>query len=278
MTIKILIITLIIITLSTTTQADELDQVHSGDWQFSVAVGYGILENPRVKVDNVTTYILPTWYYYGENFYVENFTLGYSLYEKNSFVLDIQGQLNDDGLFFELDGIDKLFLSDVLGYTSIKQPIRPGKKIDYKSIERSISYLAGISATWYNPIADLTAGYFHDLTNVHNGNELQLNLRKKFILNSFAFGLELGATRKSANLISYYYSLTTEELAGNFSPYTPEAATNLHIKAVFNLPISNSLMLVASLKQTYLDDTIQQSFLINKPTYFAGFVGLNYAF
>lgn len=275
---RLLYIPLIIINLLTTTQADELNKVHSGDWQFSVAVGYGILENPRVKVDNVTTYILPTWYYYDENFYVENFTLGYSLYEQDSFVLDIQGQLNDDGLFFELDGINKLFLSDVLGYTSIKQPIRPGKKIDYKSIDRSISYLAGISATWYNPIVDLTAGYFHDLTNVHNGNELQLSLRKKFIWTSFAFGLELGATRKSDNLISYYYSLTEEELAGSFSPYTPEAATNLHIKAVFNLPINNTLMLVASLKQTYLDDSIQQSFLINQSTYFAGFVGINYAF
>ncbi|MGL5396531.1 MAG: MipA/OmpV family protein, partial [Shewanella sp.] len=69
---------LVLLSWCTTLQAKEIETVSAGDWQISLAAGYGALENPRAKVENINTWILPTWYYYGENFYVENFTLGYS--------------------------------------------------------------------------------------------------------------------------------------------------------------------------------------------------------
>ncbi|MFV0597512.1 MAG: MipA/OmpV family protein, partial [Shewanella sp.] len=40
-----------------TLQAKEIETVSAGDWQISLAAGYGALENPRAKVENISTWI-----------------------------------------------------------------------------------------------------------------------------------------------------------------------------------------------------------------------------
>ncbi|MBT1444291.1 MipA/OmpV family protein [Shewanella sp. JM162201] len=260
--------------------SDTLQQVSAGDWQFSLALGYGVLENPRAKTDNISTYVLPSWYYYGERFYVENLTLGYSLYETDWISVDVQGQPNEDGIFFEFDGVGKLLLSDIMGFTPSREPItRPSKAVEPPpAVERKISYLAGLSATWYTPAFDLTSGLFYDVTGVHNGYEWQLSAKKAFVWSWGAIGLEAGGVYKSAELVDYYYNARKEEFTRPIRLKPLEAATNWHVKAVVNVPLSDSLMLVATLKHTALGDSIRDSVLISADSYFAGFVGVSYQF
>lgn len=137
----------LLVSCSPTLQAKEIETVSTGEWQISLAVGYGLLENPRVKVDNISSWVLPSWYYYGENFYVENFTLGYSLYESESFIIDLQTRFNEDGFFYEFDGLNKLLLSDILGFTPVNESLNPKIKT-FEEIERNLSYLAGLNAIW----------------------------------------------------------------------------------------------------------------------------------
>lgn len=278
MTKLIYIFSISIIFIASSCLAKQIDEVVVGEWGLNLAAGYGTLENPRTKADDVSIYLLPTWYYYGENVYVENFTLGYSLYENEYLVIDLQGQLNEDGLFFELDGLEKVFLSDVLGYTSIKQPTRPSPRINYQAIERKISYLGGISATWFTPVFDFSTGYFHDVTGVHDGYELQLSLHKSFSWSWGAVGFEIGASHKSKKLVHYYYAMTQEEHLSRSSPYQAEATTNYHVKGVINIPITERLVFVTTIQQTYLGRGIRESFLTDKDDYFAGFIGISYGF
>jgi outer membrane protein len=271
---------LILLPLCSGVRAEELQQVAPGDWQVSLALGYGMLENPRAKTENITTYVLPSWYYYGDRFYVENFTLGYSLYENDWISVDLQGQLNDDGIFFEYDGVGKLLLSDIMGFTPIREPIsRPGREVEpTPEVERKLSYMAGISATWYTPAFDLTTGVFHDVTGVHNGYEWQLSARKAFGWSWGALGLEAGGVYKNADLVDYYYNVRPEEFARPIRLKPMEAATNWYVKAVLNVPITDSLTFVTTLKHTQLGKPIRDSVLIDADGYFAGFVGVSYSF
>ncbi|MFB2649201.1 MipA/OmpV family protein [Shewanella mangrovisoli] len=261
----------------TTLQAKEIETVSAGDWQISLAAGYGALENPRAKVENINTWILPTWYYYGENFYVENFTLGYSLYESESFIVDLQTRFNEDGFFYEFDGLNKLLLSDILGYTPVKQPINP-KVVKFEEIERNLSYLGGLNATWVTPYLDISLGYFHDITGVHQGNEIQLRLKRSQAFSWGALGFEIGAIRKSENLVGYYYQLTKEEEGPLRTKYQPSAAINYHARSVVNVPIFDSVNFVAILEYTWLGQEITDSVLIDKAGYVSGFVGISYDF
>lgn len=248
-----------------------------GDWQLSVALGYGALENPRAKVNNLSTWVLPSWYYYGEAFYVENFTLGYSLYESNHFIIDLQSRFNEDGFFFEFDGLNKLLLSDILGYTPVKQPINP-KAIQFEEIERNLSYLGGLNTTWVNPYLDISLGYFHDISSVHQGNEIQLRLKRSHGFTWGALGLELGAIRKSDNLVSYYYQLSKAEAGPIRLNAHPVATINYHTRAVLNFPISANINFVGTLEYTWLGRDITDSVLVDKASYVSGFVGISYAF
>ena len=257
--------------------AKEIGSVSPGDWQISLAAGYGALENPRAKVENVSTWILPTWYYYGENFYVENFTLGYSLYESDNFIVDLQTRFNEDGFFFEFDGLNKLLLSDILGYTPVKQPINP-KVVKFEEIERNLSYLGGINTTWVTPYLDVSLGYFHDITGVHQGNEIQLRLKHSQAFSWGALGFEVGAIRKSENLVSYYYKLTKAEEGPLHPKYDPSATVNYHAKTVINVPISENFNFVGILEYTWLGQEITDSVLIDKDSYLSGFVGISYDF
>lgn len=271
---------LLLLPLCALARADELQQVSAGDWQISLAAGYGILENPRAKTEDIKTYVLPSWYYYGERFYVENFTLGYSLYENDWLTVDLQGQLNDDGIFFEYDGVGKLLLSDIMGFTPIRTPItRPGRNIEPPpSVERKLSYMAGISATWYTPAFDLTSGLFYDVTKVHKGYEWQLSAKKAFGWSWGAAGIEAGGVYKSADLVDYYYNVRQEEIGLPIRIRPLDAATNWYVRAVLNIPISDSLTFVTTLKHTQLGKSIRDSVLIAEDDYFAGFLGVSYSF
>ncbi|ASK68149.1 structural protein MipA [Shewanella bicestrii] len=280
MTVKVkkrFLLLALLLSQSAALQAKEIETVSAGDWQISLAAGYGALENPRAKVDNVNTWILPTWYYYGENFYVENFTLGYSLYESDNFIVDLQTRFNEDGFFYEFDGLNKLLLSDIVGYTPVKQPINP-KVVKFEEIERNLSYLGGVNTTWVTPYLDVSLGYFHDITGVHQGNEIQLRLKRSQAFSWGALGLEVGAIRKSENLVSYYYKLTKEEQGPLRSKYQPSATINYHARTVVNVPIFDNVNFVGILEYTWLGQEITDSVLIDKSGYLSGFVGFSYDF
>lgn len=254
-----------------------LEIITTGDLHVALALGYGGLENPRAHAKAIKTYVLPTWSYYGERFYVENFTLGYSLYESDSLQLDIQTQLNDDGIFFEFDGLNKLFMGDILGITPIKQPINE-KYPSFDEIERNISYLGGINITWLTELSDISLGYFHDITGVHQGNEIQLRLKRSFEYTWGALGFMGGTVRKNQNILNYYYQLTPEERGPINSHYYPSATLNYYAKAVVNVPLGENVNFVGILEYTWLGQAITDSIMIDKDSYVSGFIGISYGF
>lgn len=253
------------------------EMITTGEFHAALALGYGGLENPRAHAKSIETYVLPTWSYYGERFYAENFTLGYSLHESDSLLLDIQTQLNEDGIFFEFDGLNRLFMNDLLGFNPIRNPTN-AKQPKTDEIERNISYLGGLNATWLTPFADISLGYFHDISGVHQGNEIQLRLKRSFEYPWGVLGFQGGTVRKSQNILNYYYQLTPEERGPFYPRYYPSATFNYYAKAVINVPLGGNVNFVGIFEYTWLGQSITDSIMIDKDGYISGFVGISYGF
>lgn len=275
---SIALTTLLLTICCWTKRAAAEDYVDINQWQFAVAVGYGQVDNPRSNAKPITTYVLPSVQYYGERFYLDNFTLGYSLFENDTFLFDLQSRLNEDGLFFELDGISKLLVTDLFGIDTGKGPGRPGRPINYAAIERNVSYLAGGNFTWISPIGDISLGAYQDVTGVHHGNEWHLRYKYTTDLFNIAWGVEFGITQKSYNLVKYYYYLRDDELQTARTKYKPHTALNGHLKLVANKRLAEHWTLISLVEYDHLGSGIADSPLIEKNHYLSGFIGVSYAF
>ena len=84
-------------------------------WQFSLAAGHGKISTVLSGRRPISGNFIPGVSYYGERFYLENTHLGYSLVENDYGYIDLVGELNDDGMFFELDGVNKFGWWDAIG-------------------------------------------------------------------------------------------------------------------------------------------------------------------
>lgn len=257
-------------------QADE--QIAVGEWQWSVAAGYGYMENPRAKAENVTTYLLPSVQYYGERFYLDNFTLGYSLYEGQHWLIDLQTRLNEDGFFFELDGLDNLLVSDIFSSRPVKNDNPFQKQPDYSDIKRHISYLAGLNISWVSAGTEVSLGYFQDISGVHHGAETQLRLRQRFPLHWGVLGIEFGVTHKNDKLVEYYYRLSPTEMANYRVRQDVGASINGHVKLVLNVPLTERWFVTGLVEYNQLGSGINRSLLIDKSAYWSAFTGVGYVF
>ncbi|MCQ8879034.1 MipA/OmpV family protein [Pseudoalteromonas shioyasakiensis] len=255
----------------------EKQLIAKGELHASVSIGYGGIQNPVLNSDNFTTPILPNLTYYGERWFFDNFAVGYSLVEQSNFYVDISGRFNEDGFFFELDGIDKLFAAGVVSGGLKDTPSRPEDGLT--PIERDLSYLAGLS-TGYK-LSDsvlLEASLMQDVTGVHDGHEGQLNIFKVFNVDDALFGLELGATYKNRELISYYYTLAAREALVRIPSYDNKSALNYHFKLSYEYPLSERFSVDVNVKHTWLDSDLVNNPMISETGYFSGFAGITYHF
>ncbi|WP_448569216.1 MipA/OmpV family protein [Thalassotalea ganghwensis] len=249
-----------------------------GQWNFSVLAGYAVIENPLKNRDDIDTHLLPTWSYYGDRFYIDNTSLGYSLVEQEQFILDVVGYLNEEGAYFNLDNAQWSFL-DVSNFVPHRDKLRPNRKpIVYEEIERDFSYMAGISMVWPNDWLQAKLTYGQDISAGHHGAEVSLDLFNYYQLGNFQFSWQLGAVYKNRTLVEYYYQYRPEELGGFDSPYKFDHVVNSHLQLAVSYRLSTSFDLVLSLKQTWLDEGVMSSKLVEKDRYLKGLVGVNFKF
>jgi outer membrane scaffolding protein for murein synthesis (MipA/OmpV family) len=246
----------------------------------SITLGYGGIENPVINADNITSPVLPSLAYYGEHWYFDDFSVGYSLLETPSYYLDLFGRFNDDGFFFELDGIDKLFAVSAVSSKSGGRPSIPSATpINLTAIERDLSYMVGLSSAvqLYDDVW-LNTAFVQDVTDVHNGHEFFVNVYRNFEMLFGLASLEIGAVYKNSELIEYYYTVAAGESKTRLPHYNLTSAINYHVKASYSYPINESVSIDLKLKHTWLDSNLVHSQMVDKGGYFSGFAGVTYHF
>lgn len=87
---------------------DETECVEVGRWDLSVAIGAGVRTNPIAGGDNLPIVIIPNLTYYGKRFYLENYTLGYSLVEQPVYSVNLVLTPSYDQIYFQKWGLGNI--------------------------------------------------------------------------------------------------------------------------------------------------------------------------
>lgn len=275
---KTVLLFCILLFLSGYSVASSSDEIEVGEWEFSLYLGEGRVDNPLIKQDDLKINFFPSFTYYGEKFFIDNTTLGYNLIENDQILVDLVGAINEDGLFYHFDSNKNYTLVNILGF---KPQVGGGREMDlsnFKPIKRDISYLGGLNVTFITDYFVGQVAYLTDVTGVHGGNELRVSVSKDFVFPWFELYFELGQIRKSADLVRYYYEFRPEELSFLKDKYRADDATNSYYKVQLDVPISESFTVVGVIKETFIGDEIEESFLVVKSKYLSSFIGIRYRF
>ncbi|MDN3651832.1 MipA/OmpV family protein [Thalassotalea ponticola] len=252
--------------------ANEDDQVAIKQWHFSLSAGYGVIETPIARNDDLEFYLYPRVSYYSDRFFIENTTLGYAVYEQGPVIIDVVGRLNEDGLYFKLDDVGVL---SAVGFDAG----RGEQFYGVDDVERDLSYLAGVAVNYDLDFVYATAGYYHDISAVHHGDEIDLSLSKVLTIDQLSVRLELQANRKSRDLIDYYYQILPEESVIFVGTYQPgKASINYQTSVSFDYQLSRRWSLTAFYRKTWLGDGISDSLIIDTDSVDLFFTGVTYRF
>jgi len=245
-------------------------------WSFALSAGKGAIQTPLSFRDDVEGNLLPSVSYYGERFYLENSFLGYSLLETEDFYLDVVGQLNDDGYFFVLDGINKFGWWDALGMTRFDGPVySPGY---FDPIKRHLSYMTGLSATWITSLMNIRSQWLKDISAGHHGAELHLALHRDFVWQSFTLRLNGGWIYKDADLHNYYYNVRQHELGNKPSDFYLSSGWSQHYGLTLSYSLNDEWALQWHWQKTNLPHSLDPSPLLRRLNYKTQFVGVRYQF
>ena len=251
-------------------------EVNAPEWEFSLATGYGFLENPLVGKQDAETYFLPSFSYYGKRFFVSNLTVGYSLLENKHVYLDLVARPNDDGLFFQLDKTDAVSNGLITNWLTQFQAADPA------DVERKVSIVGGPSVTLVSKWVDVSFSWFHDLSNVHHGSETHLSFDKQYPLFGGAVGFGVGAIQKDVDLVNYYYQFTEVEADLFYNrllqKYPAADATDTYARLHFSYPLGKRFELRLAARYNDYDEAGRNLDFIENPHTLSWFAGLQYSF
>ena len=251
------------------------DCVDENSWAFGIAVGIGELSNPVHDGKDFDFNVIPSFYYYGESFYVENTVIGYTLFEDDDVSVDLKGAFNKDGLYFNDSFLQELLIADFLS---------PGNfggetLVSANDVERDLSYMGGVSADFYlSDSMQVSVGAAHDVTNVHNGYQLNLMFSNQYESENFLLQTSMGAEFRSKELNDYYYGLEPAEVSENLEGYQVGSGINVNLSLLAAYRINENLSVIARYKYEKLASEQTASPLIELTYSDFYFFGLSYQF
>ncbi|WP_462156859.1 MipA/OmpV family protein [Pseudoalteromonas sp. GB56] len=260
------------------THASEEDYVYvdSNSWVIGAAFGYGKLASPLKNREGIPLYVLPDIRYYGERLSIDNLNVSYALLEKKGWVVELVGSQNIDGIYFpgkhrrEYGALTGSFPGMVLDlFDTPTVPTRPS--------HRSMSYLAGIEARYYNSRwANIYVSWQSDVSNVHHGNEAKIRVLKYLELQSLKFSFEARLTHKSERLSDYYYGVKYSDVVESDLDFTARANTDFLLGVNIAYPVTENLAAITSFHQQWLGSGVNNSPLLRTTAPYSFFVGLKY--
>lgn len=279
-------------------ESDEVDCQSCKDsqrWNVGVAIGAGVITNPLAIEDDIYFPLVPRISYYGDKFFLDNLTLGYTAYQSSSLRLYITGKLNSDFLYFEgaTDTVKAFaYFSQVTGIrrTDGMDPLLNFG--DYHLNDRKASYLLGPELVWqFDETKSLKLDVRKDISRIHYGQEASVEFKYANYIEDWYFEQRFGVTWKSAEVNDYYYGISFEETptelpTGQTMPdryrenltYKANETVTPHLALNVSTAVSENWTFLTSIKVEFLDDAVINSPLVDQDYSISAFVGWGYEF
>ncbi|GIU47689.1 MipA/OmpV family protein [Shewanella sp. KT0246] len=289
---RIFVVFLVLILPITPVMADEPcqengDCVVVGEWDISIAFGYGNKTNPITDYDDIPLYVIPSIAYYGESWFFDNFNFGYTLTEQESFTINLATSYSDERAFFYRWDPSNIFLpqsanvdahTDLptiggFGIQDVSQPI-----VLNELESRNFTVYGGAELFWYGRFGVLKLAAAHDLLNVHNGQEVNVSWNYSLAISDWRFDFTLKSEWKSSEVIDYYYGVRASENAYWSEEYQPDSGWSSAVELTTRYSLSARWDLLIAARYTQLADEIIDSPIINEDYSSSYFVGAAYRF
>ena len=248
-------------------------------FNFDLLLGSFHMNSPVNTDDDIELFVIPKFSYYGDNFYFENTTLGYSLIENDDWTFDLLSQFNLDAVYFHTNN-DELntFLNFLSADTLVIIPFDPN--IPFIE-DRDYSYMAGFASSWhFAQDYDLNIKVTRDVTNLHQGMEADISISHFGGNETFGYSIAVGALVKDKKLSNYYFGLReTEVVIGSFPAYRIDSTTlSPYVKASFEKKLAEDWSLYLSYQSMSFDSKITDSILVVDEQVNTRFFGVKYRF
>ncbi len=172
-----------------------------GVWEFSLGIGVGGRSNPIVNSDDIPIVLLPSVSYYGERFFWQTDTLGFTLFESRRQMVNIVGTISYDQTFFNEWGVGNFAIESGAGgagrvvsnfQTDQVNTAAAGDLLsaDVINVDSELTPGAGIPGEDDGPVEEPTEGAI-DLDRLHDRDLAGLmGLEYDFAAGSFSFTLQ----------------------------------------------------------------------------------------
>ena len=259
-------------------QQEQAHCVKTEQWHFSLALGLGELSNPLHGGDDIPLVLIPYIHYYGEQFFIENNTLGYSFYQSEQLVVSAIAQLNREKAFFTQWQPSHLFLPNFSESVAIQPEDNFISKDDIKKRDWALD--GGIQINWFiDPSLEVKAQLLHDINQVYQGFNAQLRIDKHMQLtDKTGINFGLGVNWHSQQLSDYYYGLDHQDQVEFQHFYQADSGISPFLAINLQHQLSQAWRAQLFIKREFIGQHISDSPLIKESHIDTAFVGVVYAF
>jgi outer membrane protein len=276
-------------------------------------LGYGQRSNPITDGDDIPVVILPKISYYGERFFLENLSAGWTLVENERHQLNLLSTLSFDQMYFRkwsvgnisIDGgsagtanaitaseapSDNRNFADDIGDSlapeesfdevnspSVAQPL--DEKVMLNNLDhRETALFAGLEHNVYLGQINLSSALLKDVSGTHEGYEMRFAASIAARAGNNNILLSAGLNWQSAEIVNYYYGVGEGEINNPELYYVAGAGTSSFVRVDWERQLSKRWSLQASALVKALSSNIQDSPIVGENTVSTVFVGGVYHF
>ena len=259
------------------------------EWEFSLAIGAGILTNPLHGSSNIPLVLIPKISYYGENIFFENNALGYSFYETNKLSISTIGLVNRENTFFSRWHPSNVFVpldtSGISSPDSSESALQDTSisKIDLNEVaERNWALDAGVQANWFiSSQSTLAFRILHDVNDTYNGfnGKIEYNHRfTAFDMPKIQWKVTTGINWLSRQQVDYYYGIGEKDTKNVNHYYQGKSAVNPYIKLHSVYKLNHNWRLTFTARSEFLPRAISNSPLVKDDIIKTVFLGVVYVY
>ncbi len=289
MNIRMLFISSLSLIIHTSVWAEDSAQVERS-WDFGFGLGFGEQTNPFIGADDVPAYASFDLSIYGKKFFFDNGDLGYTLIDRDQLGLNIITSYSSERIYYSyfndlgLFGSGVAFSPEELSLDVVPLDLFSGQVLptDFVFVpleipDRKFALSMGAELLYGTPMGQLQAQLLTDVSGVHNGTQLNLDLSQVWGVNRWRFKANIGVSWQSKETVDYYYGIDSN--AGDFNiSYTGRSTLNSHIGVLLSYRINNNISYVNQFKYSQLGSGITNSPLIEADNTTSYFSGLYYRF
>ncbi len=290
--------------------------VEVGEWDISIGFGIGLRSNPLIDGDDLPLFVLPAVRYYGEHFFIDTYTGGYTFYDSGMHQLSAVATIGFDQLYFNTRNVGSLVVDagpilgssnntleedeyqlDIGGITAggressdnlvpeSNESNAPLESPDWRAPididqlhNRNTAVFSGLEWAYYAENWDGSLQLLHDVTAVHKGQEIRAALsRTGRIVNEF-IELSLGFSWQSAELLQYYYGVEKDEVEDEALEYYASDGISPFVRLDWRRKIKGNWSWQATLHNRWLSPSIKNSPLLDEDSVLTLYVGGVYHF